>query len=432
MRTAPDAAPPTFRDALRFWLKLGFISFGGPSGQIAIMHAELVEKKKWIDEVRFLHALNVCMLLPGPEATQLATYCGWLLHGTRGGIAAGVLFVLPAAVMLWALSYAYVSFGKIPEVAAIFHGLKAVVLAILVVALCRIARRTLKTPAAWALALAAFGALAIFRVPFPAVVLAALILGFFGGKIWPAAFGAGNAAAPSASVSPVTRLVPNLRHTLRVALGGVILWFAPVLVAGMTQGWDGLYARLGWFFSKAAVVTFGGAYAVLPYVAQQAVENHHWLSPSQMIDGLAFAETTPGPLILVLQFVGFVAGWQQPGNITPLTAATLGAAVTTWVTFVPSYLFILVGAPYVERLRSHARLNSALAAVTAAVVGEILNLAVWFAREAIWPTGHTGTAEGFVVALALGAAAVLHFRKAGVGWIVLAGGLAGWLWHQFG
>ncbi len=423
---------PTFREALRFWLKLGFISFGGPAGQIAVMHRELVEKKRWVEEERFLHALNFCMLLPGPEATQLATYCGWLLHGVRGGLAAGVLFVLPGAVALWGLSWIYVSYGAVPAVAAIFHGLKAAVLAIVLAAVLRVGRKALKNGVAWGLAAAAFAALAFLSAPFPAVVFGALAVGFFGGKIWPGAFGVrlenlGPKAGGADGALGITR--PT---TARIAGIGGALWFAPVIVAGLTQGWDGLYAQLGWFFSKAAVVTFGGAYAVLPYVGQQAVENYHWLGAPQMLDGLAFAETTPGPLILVLQFVGFLAGWQQPGAWSQLGAATLGAALTTWVTFVPTYLFILVGAPYVERLRDNVRLSAALAAVTAAVVGVILNLAVWFARHAIWPAGLGSAVDWFVVAVSVAAFAALHFGKAGLGWVVLAGGAAGWAWSVTG
>ena len=429
---------PTFREALRFWLKLGFISFGGPAGQIAVMHRELVEKKRWVEEERFLHALNFCMLLPGPEATQLATYCGWLLHGVRGGLAAGVLFVLPGAVALWGLSWIYVSYGAVPAVAAIFHGLKAAVLAIVLAAVLRVGRKALKHGVAWGIAAAAFAALAFLRAPFPAVVFGALVVGFFGGKIWPGAFamktGHGEKkelkAGGADGALGITR--PTFGGTARIAGIGGALWCAPVIGAGLTLGWGGLYAQLGWFFSKAAVVTFGGAYAVLPYVGQQAVENYHWLSAPQMLDGLAFAETTPGPLIMVLQFVGFLAGWQQPGAWSQLGAATLGAAMTTWVTFVPTYLFILVGAPYVERLRDNVRLSAALAAVTAAVVGVILNLAVWFARHTVWPAGFGGAADWFIVVVSVAVFAALHFGKTGLGWVVLAGGLAGWAWSLVG
>jgi chromate transporter len=417
---------PTFREALRFWVKLGFISFGGPAGQIAVMHRELVEKKRWVEEARFLHALNFCMLLPGPEATQLATYCGWLLHGVRGGLVAGVLFVLPGALLLWGLSWVYVSFGAIAAVAAIFHGLKAAVLAIVVAAVLRVGRKALQTRFAWGVAAVAFAALFFGHVPFPAVVLGALLAGFFGEKIF---FGKSGAKAATQGNTAERCAQPNGRSTLRIALAGVAVWFAPVVLAGLIQGWGGLYAQLGWFFSKAAVVTFGGAYAVLPYVGQQAVETHHWLTAPQMLDGLAFAETTPGPLILVLQFVGFLAGWNQPGG---LAAATLGAAMTTWVTFVPTYLFVLVGAPYVEQLRGNGRLSAALAAVTAAVVGVILNLAVWFAQHTVWPAGRGGGADGFAAGVSVAAFVALQWGKAGLGWVIAASAMAGWAWSTLG
>lgn len=412
---------PTFREARRFWLKLGFISFGGPAGQIAVMHRELVERKRWIDEPRFLHALNFCMLLPGPEATQLATYCGWLLHGVRGGLAAGVLFVLPGAVTLWLLSWIYVAYGAVPAVAAVFHGLKATVLAIVVAAVLRIGRKALTSPVAWVLAAAAFGALFFLQLPFPLVVFGALAVGFIGGRMAPRAFGV--------EVNPVAAAAPgpavSATHTLRLAAIGLALWFAPVLLAATLQGGD-LFAQLGWFFSKAAVVTFGGAYAVLPYVGQQAVEHYHWITPGQMLDGLAFAETTPGPLIMVLQFVGFLAGWRQPGALAPLGAATLGAAMTTWVTFVPTYLFILIGAPYVERLRGEVRLNAALAAVTAAVVGVILNLAVWFALQVVFPA-HAAV-DWFALAVGIAALVALERFKVEIIPVVLAGGALGLVW----
>jgi chromate transporter len=416
-------SPPPFKEALRFWLKLGCISFGGPAGQIAVMHRELVERKRWISEARFLHALNFCLLLPGPEATQLATYCGWRLHGLRGGTAAGVLFVLPGAVVLWGLSWIYVAYGALPVVGAIFHGLKAAVLAIVLSALLRVGRRALRGPVAWLLAAAAFGALYFLHLPFPWIVLASLALGWIGGRFFPRQFG--RQAGQDAGVEPAVEPSAPPR-TLRVALAGLLLWFAPVIVAGAWKGWGGLWARLGWFFSKAAVVTFGGAYAVLPYVAQQAVAHYHWLSARQMLDGLAFAETTPGPLILVLQYVGFLAGWFHPGGLSPLAAATAGAVLTTWVTFVPACLFVLLGAPYLERLRGIPRLDAALAAVTAAVVGVILNLAVWFALQAAWPAG--GAADGFALGIAIAAFIALERFKAGIVPVILASGVAGLGW----
>ena len=419
-------APPSFRAALRFWLKLGCISFGGPAGQIAVMHRELVERKGWISERSFLHALNFCMLLPGPEATQLATYCGWRLHGLRGGVAAGVLFVLPGAVVLWGLSWIYVVCGSVPAVNAVFHGLKAAVLALVVSALLRVGRRALRTPAAWAIAGAAFVGLFFLHLPFPAIVLGALGIGWIGGRLFPRQFGREAGPDPLPESDARAARPP----TLRVAAIGVALWAAPVAVAGGWQGWSGLWARLGWFFSKAAVVTFGGAYAVLPYVAQQAVAQYHWLTARQMLDGLAFAETTPGPLILVLQYVGFLAGWFHPGGLAPLGAATLGAALTTWVTFVPAGLFVLLGAPYLERWRGLPRLETALGAVTAAVVGVMLNLAVWFALQAARPAG--GSVDGFVVVVTLLSFVGLERFKAGVVPVILASGVAGFAWSLRG
>jgi len=382
--------PPTFREAFRFWLKLGFVSFGGPSGQIAMMHAELVEKKKWIGEARFLHALNFCMLLPGPEAQQLAIYIGWLLHKTRGGIVAGTLFVIPSILILWALSYVYVAYGNIPWIAAIFYGLKPAVLAIVAAAVIRIGRRALQTSMMWVIAGAAFIAIYFFRVPFPLIVVSAGVLGFVGGRVWPQYFSvAGDDApcsTPSESDDASEHTRPLLLRVLKVCALSILLWWLPIALAGILLGTQHTIFREGIFFSKAALVTFGGAYAVLPYVSQQAVENYQWLGAGQMLDGLGLAETTPGPLIMVLQFVGFLGAWHQPGNLTPLLAATLGAFVTTWTTFVPCFLWIFLGAPYVEKLRGNESLTSALSTVTAAVVGVILNLAVWFGLHVIFPT----------------------------------------------
>ncbi|MBP9913070.1 MAG: chromate efflux transporter [Opitutaceae bacterium] len=413
---------PTLREALRFWLKLGFISFGGPAGQIAVMHRELVERKRWIDEPRFLHALNFCMLLPGPEATQLATYCGWLLHGVRGGLIAGVLFVVPGVLTLGLLSWIYVRYGTVPEVAAIFHGLKAAVLAIVVAAVWRVGRRALTGSVAWVLAAAAFVALFFLKLSFPVVVFGALLLGFWGGRWRPGIFGGGT--APLADTGRGAA-VPA-RRTLKLAGMGIAVWFAPVLLAGVGQGWDSTLTQIGWFFSKAAVVTFGGAYAVLPYVGQQAVEHYHWISAGQMLDGLAFAETTPGPLILVLQFVGFLAGWQHAGGLAPWLSAMLGAGLTVWVTFVPTYLFILIGAPYVERVRGDVRLSAALAAVTAAVVGVIFNLALWFALQVVFPA--QAPVDWFAFAVGVAAFVALERFKWEIVPVVLASGALGWGW----
>ncbi len=416
---------PTWREALRFWLKLGFIGFGGPAGQIAVMHRELVEKKRWIDEPHFLHALNFCMLLPGPEATQLATYCGWLLHGVRGGLVAGVLFVLPGAFALGLLSWLYVTYGHVAAAGAVFHGLKAAVLAIVAAAVLHLGRKALTSPAAWLLAALAFVALFFLGLPFPLVVLSALVAGFAAGRWSP-----GLLQAQIGKVDPAAGVPVSGRRTLKWMAVGLIVWLLPVVVMGFWQGWTGTLAQLGWFFSKAAVVTFGGAYAVLPYVGQQAVEHYQWIAPGQMLDGLALAETTPGPLIIVLQFVGFLAAWQHPGGLAPFTAALLGAGLTTWVTFVPTYLFILIGAPYVERVRSNGQLGAALSAVTAAVVGVIFNLAVWFAWQVIWPAH--GAVDWFATVVCVGSFVALQWMRVGMIPVIVVCGLLGWGWSWVG
>ena len=424
------AAHPTFREALRFWLKLGFISFGGPAGQIAILHGELVEKRRWISEARFLHALNYCMLLPGPEATQLATYIGWLLHRTWGGLAAGILFVLPSAVILWGLSLAYVSYGNLGWVAAIFAGLNPAVFAIVAAAVLRIGRRALKNELMWALAGAAFVAIYFFRVPFPIIVFGAGCIGLIGGRLWPEKFliAAGSHAVSGEGAAVLSDESPTLVGTqsafiraIRVGVVGLTLWWAPVLALGVWLGWQHTLVQQGLFFSKAAMVTFGGAYAVLPYVGQQAVENYHWLTAPQMLDGLGLAETTPGPLIMVLQFVGFLGGWQHPGNLPPLLSATLGAFITTWTTFVPCFLWIFLGAPHIEQLRGNLRLTAALSAVTASVVGVILNLALWFGLHVIVPDG----VNWFGVVVALVAFAGIVRWNWSVVAVVFGAGVAG-------
>lgn len=373
---------PTFGQAIRFWLKLGFISFGGPSGQIAIMHTELVERRRWIADNRFLHALNYCMLLPGPEAQQLATYCGWLLHGVRGGIVAGVLFVLPSAFLLWFLSYVYMAYGDVKWVAAIFAGLKPAVLAIVMAAVIRIGTKALKNSVMWGIAGLAFALIYFAKVPFPLIVFGAAIVGLTGGSYWKELFG----VSESGSKAVVTDSgKPSLGRGLLIMIVGLVIWALPLVGVAMWLGTDSTHFHEGIFFSKAAMVTFGGAYAVLPYVGQQAVEHYGWLQAGQMMDGLGLAETTPGPLVMVLQFVGFVGAWQNPGTLSPLVAATFGAAITTWVTFVPCFIWILLGAPYIERLQGNRRLSSALTAVTAAVVGVILNLAIWFGLHTLLP-----------------------------------------------
>ncbi|HUG12904.1 MAG TPA: chromate efflux transporter, partial [Opitutaceae bacterium] len=432
--TTPATRHPSFGEALRFWLKLGFISFGGPTGQIAIMHTELVEKRRWIGEGRFLHALNFCMLLPGPEAQQLATYCGWLLHRTWGGIAAGVLFVLPSALLLWALGFVYVTYGEVRWVAAIFEGLKPAVLAIVVAAVLRIGSKALRNAVMWGIAAAAFVAIYFFGAPFPAIVIAALVLGALGGRFRPSLFPAaqGHGSAPASVIDDShdseAHTRPTLARAIRVIGVCLVLWWTPILAAGLFQGWDGTLFKQGIFFSKAAMVTFGGAYAVLPYVAQQAVEVHAWLAPAQMLDGLGLAETTPGPLIMVLQFVGFMGGWNHPGAMTPLLAATLGAAITTWVTFVPCFLWIFLGAPHIEQLRGRPAFNSALAAVTAAVVGVILNLAVWFGGHILFPGG---VVAWFSVAIAVAAFAAMQWLRVGIIPVVLGAGAVGLLASLF-
>lgn len=404
---------PTFSEALRFWVKLGFISFGGPAGQIAIMHAELVEKRRWVSEERFLHALNFCMLLPGPEAKQLAIYIGWLLHGIRGGLAAGIFFILPAMILLWALSWLYMAGGNLPWVGAIFYGLQPAVIAIVAAALVRLGRRALKTRRQWLVAALAFVATFFFRVPFPFILLAAALIGWLGARSVPT-------KAPVESERPAPR-----SPVRKVVFFGLILWALPIVVAGWWRGWNDILVQEGLFFSKAALITFGGAYAVLPYVAQQAVEHYGWLSTGQMMSGLALAETTPGPLIIVLQFVGFVGAWQQPGNLTPLLAGTLGAAMTSWATFLPSFLFVMAGAPFIERWRNGRVLGAILSGITAAVVGVILNLGVWFGGHMLFPA--QGKLDPFALALAVLLFIALWKGRWGTLPIVAAGGVAGLL-----
>ncbi len=370
-----DAAAPTFGEALRVWLKIGLLSFGGPAGQIALMHKVLVEEKRWIDEPRYLSALNFCMLLPGPEAMQLATYVGWRLHGVIGGLAAGLLFVLPGAIVVLTLSMLYAAFGKLPLVEELFLGVKAAVLAIVVEALMRVARRALKGSVDWMIAGAAFIGIFMFSLPYPLIVLVAALVGYW------RVTGAG-------AHEPVVPLVGvPLSHTLRTATIWLAIWIVPLAVVTWLFGRGHVMAELGWFFSKLAVVTFGGAYAVLAYMAQDVVEHYRWLAPLEMLDGLGLAETTPGPLILVTEFVGYLAAYRHGGGalgLSPWASGVLGAIVTLWATFAPCFLWIFAGAPYVERINSEPRLKSALAAITAAVVGVILNLTIWFALNVLF------------------------------------------------
>ena len=369
----------TFSEALRFWFKLGFISFGGPAGQIAIMHRELVERRAWISEERFLHALNFCMLLPGPEAQQLAIYIGWLKHRVLGGVAAGVLFVLPGFILITGISLLYVLFQSVPLMQGILFGLKAAVLAVVLEAVHRIAKRALKGRFAWMLAAGAFIGIFALGVPFPVIVLVAAVLGFLQQR-WRGSLSL-TIAQPQSDELAVAK-----GYTLRVLLVCLALWFVPIIAIYALLGASHVLAQESVFFSKMAVVTFGGAYAVLAYVAQQAVSSYGWLTPDDMLQGLALAETTPGPLILVLTFVGFLAAYHAPLPFDPIWAGIIGAVITTWVTFVPCFLWILIGAPHIERLRSNRAASAALAGVTAAVVGVVLNLAVWFALHALFRT----------------------------------------------
>lgn len=441
----------SFSAALRFWLKLGFISFGGPAGQIAVMHRELVEEKRWISEQRFLHALNYCMLLPGPEAQQLATYMGWLLHRTWGGIAAGVLFVLPSLLLLIALSWVYLVYGQVGWVAGVLWGIKPAVAAIVLHALLRIGGKTLRhprqSPLLWAIAVASFVALYGLGLPFPAVVLAAAAVGWIGGRLAPAQFSP--AAAPPIAVAalqmPALIDTAAAEHTrfsrqrlLRVLVVGAALWLLPMAALVLWQGWHSTLATMAWFFTKAALLTFGGAYAVLPYVYQGAVVEHGWLLGPQMIDGLALGETTPGPLIMVVAFVGFLGGWGQQvlGPEHLFLGAALAACVVTWFTFLPSFVFILAGGPLVESTHGKLHFTAPLTAITAAVVGVIASLALFFLRHVLFPDG---LGEGLwrsldLPALCLAAAATLALvvGKQGVVRVIVLSGLAGWAVQAMG
>jgi chromate transporter len=458
---APGADPPgpggrqvPFAEAFRFWLKLGFISFGGPAGQIAIMHRELVERRRWISEERFLHALNYCMLLPGPEAQQLATYVGWLLHRVRGGLVAGGLFVLPSVFVLLGLSYAYAAHGETPLVAGVLYGFRPVVVAIVGEAVLRIGRRAIRRRSHLAISAAAFAAIYFGGVPFPAIVAAAALLGWLGGRFAPneptlarptgPAGGPERGAPPGGERSPrdeegasqaidddsppAPHTLPSPRRLLATLAVGVVLWSGALLLLGFWRGFGALHVREYLFFTKAAFVTFGGAYAVLAYVNQAVAETFGWLSQAQTVDGLALAETTPGPLIMALQFVGFMAAWNRPEGLAPWASAVVGALATTFATFLPCFLFIFLGAPYIEVLRRHRGLDAALSGVTAAVVGVILNLALVFGAAVLVPDGG-GAGVGAVDWLAAGIAAAAFLAlwrlKVEVQWVVLAGGLLG-------
>jgi chromate transporter len=424
-------------EAFRTWLRVAALSFGGPAGQIAVMHRILVEEKRWVSEQRFLHALNYCMLLPGPEAQQLATYIGWLMHRTLGGIMAGVLFVVPGIIAIMALSYVYAAWGGVPVVVALFFGLKAAVLAIVLEAVFRIGKRALKNQVMIAIAAAAFVAIFFFNVPFPVIVFGAALIGFVGGLLGLAAFRAGHGHNGNGQPAVVDDVLgegipeharPTVARALGVSAIWLALWLVPVLVLLATLGSANVFSQIAVFFSKMAVVTFGGAYAVLAYVAQQAVEHYGWLEPGEMLDGLGMAETTPGPLIMVLQFVGFMAAYRDPGSLSPMLAGTLGGLLATWVTFTPCFLWIFLGAPFIETLRGNKALNAALSAITAAVVGVVLNLAIWFAihtmfRETIpvraFPLAFDAPRLASVdwLALALSLAAVIAIFRFKIGMI---------------
>ena len=422
--TRPD--PVSFTEALRFWLKLGFISFGGPAGQIAIMHTELVERRRWISENRFLHALNYCMLLPGPEAQQLATYIGWLMHRGWGGIVAGALFVLPSLFILIALSWIYLVFGDVPVVAGLFYGIKPAVTALVLHAAHRIGTRALKNRWMWGIAAASFVAIFAFDTPFPAIVAAAGLIGWLGSKRWPQVFALGGGhggAIKGYGPALIDDDTPTPEHAkfntgrlVRVLAVGLVLWLLGMGALVVWQGWDATLAQMGWFFTKAALLTFGGAYAVLPYVYQGAVETFQWLSGPQMIDGLALGETTPGPLIMVVAFVGFVGGWNQAvlGPDALFAGAALAAAVVTFFTFLPSFLFILAGGPLVEATHGKLGFTAPLSAITAAVVGVILNLALFFAYHVWWPQGFAGAFDAVSAAITVAAAVALFRFKTGV------------------
>ena len=385
----------TFREAFHVWLKIGLLSFGGPAGQIALMHRVLVEENKWISESRFLHALNYCMLLPGPEAQQLATYVGWLLHKTLGGLVAGMLFILPGALVTLLLSVLYAGYNDLTIVQAVFFGIKAAVLAVVIEAVLRIGKRALINNVMIAIAAISFGAIFFFAAPFPVIVVTAGLIGYVGGRLLPDIFfgGSGHGAAAAdgddaidaaSDAGQLAHTRPSMARAVRVLIICMILWLAPIalLIAGL--GMTHVFTQESLFFSKMAVVTFGGAYAVLAYVAQQAVATYGWLAPGEMLDGLGMAETTPGPLIMVVQFVGFMGAYRNPGMLDPMLAGVLGAAVTTWVTFVPCFLWIFLGAPYIEALRGNKSLSAALSTITAAIVGVVLNLAVWFAIHVVF------------------------------------------------
>ena len=451
--SSPDHGVP-FSEAVKVWARVAALSFGGPAGQIAVMHRIVVEEKKWIGEQRFLQALNYCTLLPGPEAQQLAVYIGWLMHRTKGGLVAGTLFVLPGLLAIMALSWIYVLLGKVTLVQGLFFGLKAAVLVIVVEAVLRVGKRALRNYVMRAIAVAAFVAIFFYDVPFPVIIILAGLIGFTGGRLgWPAfqaggghgKVGAKQVADADSALGEATpdHARPNVRWSLTVAGVFLALWLVPVATLYFGLGADNVFSQIAVFFSKMAVVTFGGAYAVLAYVAQQAVDHYHWVTPGEMLDGLGMAESTPGPLIMVTQFVGFLAAWRAPGTMPPLLAATLGGLLTTWVTFTPCFLWIFFGAPFVEALRANKALSAALSAITAAVVGVILNLAVWFGLQVLFsdlqPLKFLGATVDLpvlasanlpAIALAAACAVAIFFFRFGMIPVLLASALAGIVYSQ--
>ncbi len=430
--TDTEPQPVSFWQAFAFWLKLGLISFGGPAGQIATMHQELVVNRRWISERRFLHALNYCMVLPGPEAQQLATYIGWLMHRTWGGIAAGALFVLPSLLILIVLSWGYIAFGNLPLVAGLFYGVKPAVTAIVAQAAYRIGSRALKNNVLWGIAAASFVAIFALDLPFPAIVAGAAIIGYIGGRIAPDKFKAGGGhgkADKSFGPALIDDDTPTPEHArfrwgrlVKVVVVGGSLWAVPMGLLNAIYGWHHTLTQMGWFFTKAALLTFGGAYAVLPYVYQGAVGHYGWLTPTQMIDGLALGETTPGPLIMVVAFVGFVGGYVKAlfGPDSLFLAGAVAASLVTWFTFLPSFLFILAGGPLIESTHGDLKFTAPLMAITAAVVGVILNLALFFLYHVLWPQGFTGTFDWISAVIALAAAVALFRFKRNVIEVIVA------------
>lgn len=446
-KTEPIKRQIPFAEAFRFWAKFGCISFGGPAGQIALMHKELVDKRRWLSDERFLHALNYCMLLPGPEAKQLAIYIGWLMHRTLGGIVAGLFFILPSILILLILSYIYAAYGNVPVVAGVLAGFKPIVVAIVVEAVIKIGGKALKRKVHFAIAALAFISIYFLHVPFPLIVLAAALIGLAGIRLFPDAFAAqakntkssdknneteneSNDVLPlviSDDAPPPAHTIPNRTRVFKILSFGLILWILPFFGIGLWQGFSSLPSQEYRFFTQAALVTFGGAYAVLAYVTQAlTTDPYNWLTKTQAVDGLALAETTPGPLIMVLQFIGFMAAWNNPiSGMSQTTSAIIGALITTYVTFLPSFLFIFIGAPYIESLRGNQNLTGALSGVTAAVVGVVLNLALVFGAAVIFPNGFSGNIEWFAAVMSVAAFVAMYKFKVDVLWVVLIGGLIG-------